>query len=95
MRHLEGRILIGLPLTDREQEVVALLCEGHNAESVGHQLNISQWTARRHISTIFGKYGTTTTVELVIQVLTKKHAAELAAVRSTNASQETTRILPH
>jgi DNA-binding NarL/FixJ family response regulator len=67
-------------LTAREQQVVDLVCDAHNNESIGHQLNISEETAKRHLSTIFEKLKVNTRLELAIQVLNQRHAAELADV---------------
>jgi DNA-binding NarL/FixJ family response regulator len=69
-------------LTARESELVDLVCEGHNNESIGHQLDITEWTAKRHLSNIFEKLGVNTRTELAIKVLNARHAAELAIVRS-------------
>jgi DNA-binding NarL/FixJ family response regulator len=42
-------------LTDREREIVELVCKGLTNKPVGEQLFISQTTVRHHLTTIFDK----------------------------------------
>lgn len=53
------------PLTKREVEVLALLAEGHNNESVGHQLGISENTVKRHRDEILKRLNCNTLLEAI------------------------------
>jgi DNA-binding NarL/FixJ family response regulator len=43
------------PLTDREREVLALVAKGHSNKEIAAQLDITERTARTHVSNILGK----------------------------------------
>ena len=45
------------PLTDREREVLILVAQGRTNKEIGRHLNISERTARTHVSNILGKLG--------------------------------------
>lgn len=53
-------------LTDREREVVFLICEGLQNKQIGQRLYISETTVRHHLTSIFDKLGVTNRLELVI-----------------------------
>jgi DNA-binding NarL/FixJ family response regulator len=53
-------------LTQREREVIALICEGLSNKSIGERLHISETTVRHHLTSIFDKLGVTNRLELVI-----------------------------
>ena len=53
------------PLTAREQEVLGLLAEGAGNKEIAAKLNISENTAKFHVSSILGKLGATTRTEAV------------------------------
>jgi DNA-binding NarL/FixJ family response regulator len=44
-------------LTDREREVLALICEGRSDAQMGSMLNLSQNTVRNHIASLYRKIG--------------------------------------
>jgi DNA-binding CsgD family transcriptional regulator len=44
-------------LTDREREVLALICEGRSDAQMGATLNLSQNTVRNHIASLYRKIG--------------------------------------
>jgi DNA-binding CsgD family transcriptional regulator len=44
-------------LTDREREVLALICEGRSDAQMGVMLNLSQNTVRNHIASLYRKIG--------------------------------------
>jgi DNA-binding CsgD family transcriptional regulator len=70
-------------LTDREKEVVDLVIESHNNESIGNQLDISVETVKRHLYNIFVKLSVVSRTELAVTILNRRHAVELAeAARS-------------
>jgi DNA-binding NarL/FixJ family response regulator len=52
-------------LTSRELEVLALLAEGAGNKEIAAKLNISDNTAKFHVSSILGKLGTATRTEAV------------------------------
>lgn len=70
-----------LPPTPRELEVVDLICEGHDNESIGHQLDISEETVKRHLSTLFDKLEVRSRLELAVKMLKRRHAQDLAIAR--------------
>jgi DNA-binding NarL/FixJ family response regulator len=43
------------PLTEREREVLALVARGHSNKEIAAQLDITERTARTHVSNILGK----------------------------------------
>jgi DNA-binding NarL/FixJ family response regulator len=43
------------PLTDREREVLALVAKGHSNKEIAALLDITERTARTHVSNILGK----------------------------------------
>jgi DNA-binding NarL/FixJ family response regulator len=45
------------PLTDREREVLELVARGHSNKEIAHLLDITERTARTHVSNILGKLG--------------------------------------
>jgi two-component system nitrate/nitrite response regulator NarL len=53
-------------LTDREREVIALLCRGHKNQEIAERLFVQEGTVSHHLSTIFGKLELTNRLELVI-----------------------------
>jgi len=53
-------------LTEREREVIALICEGLQNKHIGQRLSITETTVRHHLTSIFDKLGLTNRLELVI-----------------------------
>jgi DNA-binding NarL/FixJ family response regulator len=53
-------------LTQREHEVIEVLCEGLNNKSIGEKLFISEATVRNHITSILAKLGLSDRFELAI-----------------------------
>jgi two-component system, NarL family, nitrate/nitrite response regulator NarL len=53
-------------LTDREREVIALICEGLQNRVIGDRLFISETTVRHHLTSIYDKLGVANRLELVI-----------------------------
>jgi DNA-binding NarL/FixJ family response regulator len=53
------------PLTPRETEVLDLLAEGAGNKEIAAKLNISENTAKFHVSSILGKLGAVTRTEAV------------------------------
>ena len=44
-------------LTDREREVLGLICEGHSDADMGRIMNLTQNTVRNHIASLYRKIG--------------------------------------
>jgi DNA-binding NarL/FixJ family response regulator len=61
-------------LTPREQEIFALLAEGHSLKQIGERLFISPKTVENHRSNIMRKLGIQSTLELI------RHAAKLGII---------------
>ncbi|OHD82461.1 MAG: hypothetical protein A3J97_10485 [Spirochaetes bacterium RIFOXYC1_FULL_54_7] len=61
---LEGRI-DGLPLSQREEQVVRQLLEGHSRALLAQELYISDETAKKHIESIYRKLNVSSRVELL------------------------------
>lgn len=53
-------------LTEREQEILGLLCQGFNNEKISKIIHISPKTIEKHKSSLFQKTGTNNTVNLII-----------------------------
>jgi DNA-binding NarL/FixJ family response regulator len=53
-------------LTEREREVIALICEGLQNKVIAQRLSISDTTVRHHLTSIFGKLEVESRLELVI-----------------------------
>jgi DNA-binding CsgD family transcriptional regulator len=44
-------------LTDREREILALICEGRSDVDMGKMLGLSQNTVRNHVASLYRKIG--------------------------------------
>jgi DNA-binding NarL/FixJ family response regulator len=53
-------------LTEREEEVMELLCLGLSNISLAHQLGLSDKTVKNHLNHIFGKLGVSSRTEAVV-----------------------------
>ena len=53
-------------LTERERDVIGLICEGLPNKQIGQRLHISETTVRHHLTSIFDKLGVESRLELVI-----------------------------
>ncbi|NBC27605.1 MAG: response regulator [Bacteroidetes bacterium] len=62
------------PLSEREREVLYLLCEGHNYQTVANKLFISGHTVRAHIKNIYRKLQVSSRAEAVAKALKNKWA---------------------
>ena len=56
-----------LPLTDREQEISALVAGGKTNQEIGFLLNISSRTVQKHLENIFRKLGVETRMALAMK----------------------------
>ncbi len=55
-----------VPLTERERQVIALVCEGLPNRAIAERLVISETTVRHHLTSVFSKLGVNSRLELVI-----------------------------
>jgi DNA-binding NarL/FixJ family response regulator len=53
-------------LTEREHQVIRLICEGLPNKQIGERMHISETTVRHHLTSIFDKLGLANRLELVI-----------------------------
>jgi DNA-binding NarL/FixJ family response regulator len=53
-------------LTEREHEVIGLICEGLQNRHIGQRLSITETTVRHHLTSIFDKLGVTDRLALMI-----------------------------
>lgn len=58
-------------LTNREREVLDLLCQGIKPVCIAKELNISVGTANKHIAHIYRKLGVHSRQELLVKLLGK------------------------
>lgn len=56
----------GVDLTNREQEVLELICKGHSNQQISEELFISQRTVERHRSSLLFKTDSKNSISLVI-----------------------------
>jgi DNA-binding NarL/FixJ family response regulator len=61
----------GDPLTEREREVVALVCAGRDNATVAEALSVEPGTVRAHVSHILQKLGLGNRVELALYAIRK------------------------
>jgi len=63
---------VGLDLTEREREVLALMVEGLNNNQIAKRLVVSPSTAKFHVSSVLSKLGASTRTEAVAIALHNK-----------------------
>ncbi|HAA11256.1 MAG TPA: hypothetical protein DCE41_05960 [Cytophagales bacterium] len=56
-------------LTDREKEVLELICEGLNSAQIGERLIISPRTAEGHRKKLIAKFEVKNTAQLIIKAI--------------------------
>lgn len=64
--HVDPEAVKIATLTDREHEVIGLICQGLQNRAIGVQLTITETTVRHHLTSIFAKLGVENRLELVI-----------------------------
>ena len=62
-------------LTAREQQIALALTEGRRSSAVAHDLGISIYTVRKHISAILRKYDVTSQSELIARIYRESRSA--------------------
>lgn len=53
-----------MKLTERERDVLDLVCDGATSKEIAHRLRISEQAVKAHISRLFQKYGVTNRASL-------------------------------
>ena len=61
-------------LTEAEQEVLALLCEGYSNAEIAQRLVVAESTIKTHVSHLMKKYGVPTRLKLVVAVHREREA---------------------
>jgi two-component system nitrate/nitrite response regulator NarL len=74
-------------LTEREREVIGLVCEGLKNKEIADRLFISLTTVRHHLTSIFGKLQVASRFELIIFAYRHKLVNLLAMAGSASQSQ--------
>lgn len=62
-----------IPLTAKEEEILALVCDGMGGVDISKQLHIKHDTVRKHMSNIYNKTGYSTALELAVRTLQKQY----------------------
>ncbi len=57
------------PFTQRELEILRLLCNSYSRKEIAQQMNIAQGTVKRHMENMLLKSGCKSSMELVVYVL--------------------------
>ena len=73
-KHLTGE-LGGRHLTNREKQVMALLCGGHSNKEIAEILGISYETVKNNVCFIMGKLGARNRTHAVVMTLRRKEVA--------------------
>jgi two-component system nitrate/nitrite response regulator NarL len=60
-------------LSDREQQVITLLCGGLSNREIARKLGVTEGTVKVHLHAIYGKLGVRSRVELMIAVADREH----------------------
>jgi PAS domain S-box-containing protein len=71
----------GLPLTNRERQVVTLIALGRETTQIAEELHISPETVRTHVRNAMSKLGARTRAQLVALVLCSEHAVHLPSLQ--------------
>jgi len=76
-------------LTQREREIIVLLCQGRKNKQIAQQLNLSEATVRHYLTSVFGKLAVTDRLELAIYAY--RHGLQHLPAAEPNAAGETPR----
>lgn len=72
-RYLQGQSptagsIADLDLSDREQQVLRLLCQARTNHQIARQMNVAKTTVKTHVSSIMRKMGVGSRLEIVVEV---------------------------
>jgi DNA-binding NarL/FixJ family response regulator len=65
------------PLSEREQEVVALIAQGCSNREIAHQLTIAEATAVRHVANILDKLGLKSRAQVAVWAVERRFRSRL------------------
>ena len=60
-------------LSDREQKVIALVCDGLSNKKIAEKLGVTEGTIKGHLHTIYEKLGVRSRIELMIALSDREH----------------------
>ena len=67
----ERRVRMRAPLSQREQEIVALVAQGYKNKEIAEKMFISEQTVKNHLHNIFDKLGVADRLELALYAIHK------------------------
>lgn len=67
-------------LTKRQRQVAMLVFDGHNTESIAHQLDVSECCIREHLKAIFWKLSIHSRLELALTIRQNPQAFTVAPI---------------
>jgi two-component system nitrate/nitrite response regulator NarL len=73
-RREEPNMQLASKLTDREQEITAMIADGESNKRIADRLNISERTVKNHLHSIFKKTGTKDRLNLALEYSGKSRA---------------------
>lgn len=73
-------------LTDREQQIIALLIEGHRNKDIAVRFGTREQTVKNQLTRIFAKTGTRSRLELVLYAM-KRNGAIASTERAISLPQ--------
>lgn len=68
-------------LTDREQQILTLLIEGHRNKDIALRFGTREQTVKNQLTRIFAKTGTKSRLELVLLAMKKRYGPATPAER--------------
>lgn len=82
--HENPKVSVNSILTEREKQVVELVCKGLKNKVIAEKLFITETTVRHHLTSIFNKFEITSRLELVLYAF--KNNLVKTPVRTTHAT---------
>ncbi|MBZ5628966.1 MAG: response regulator transcription factor [Acidobacteriia bacterium] len=72
-------------LTRREMQMVAAIVEGSSNREIAHKFNVREDTVKHHLTSIFGKLGVSTRLELALFAIEHRLVAKARTARTAGA----------
>lgn len=66
---VEERTVVDAMLTPREQQIAAAIADGRSNRDIALQLGITEQTVKNHLTSIFGKVGVGSRLQLALAML--------------------------